>query len=87
MNFLVTFTSIIRRLLRVMLWRLSNIFSGGALLKQWKAIFVTLNPKIDNPKLFKVFCPISLCNIFNMLIAKILVGRIKKFLPKLISEE
>lgn len=39
---------------------------------------------MDNPKLLKDYKPTNLC---NLLIAKIIISRLKKLLPKLIAEE
>lgn len=49
--------------------------------------FVTLIPKKDRPVSFNDFRPISLCNLFYNIVAKIIVVRIKPFLGKCISEE
>lgn len=48
--------------------------------------FVTLIPKKDRPVGFNDFGPISLCNLFYKIVAKILAVRIKSFLGKCISE-
>lgn len=62
-------------------------FSGCSLLLQWKATFITFILKVDNPNLPKDFPPINLCNFLYKLITKILVGRLKKFLPNIVVSE
>lgn len=66
---------------------IKHFFATMILPKQQKATFVTLIPKQINMKLPKDYWPISLCNFFYKLIAKILIIQLKKFLPKLIFEE
>ena len=43
--------------------------------------FISLIPKIHNPKKVSNIRPISLCNVFYKLIAKVLVNRLNLILP------
>jgi len=46
---------------------------------------IVLVPKIDHPKHFKDFKPISLCNVIYKIITKVIVQRLRPFLDELIS--
>ena len=48
--------------------------------------FITLIPKVKNPKLVSQFCPISLCNVLYKFFSKVLANRLKKILPHIITE-
>ena len=48
--------------------------------------FLTLIPKVKNPELVSEFCPISLCNVGYKLFSKVLANRLKRILPKIITE-
>lgn len=47
--------------------------------------FIALIRKVDNPDNIKMFRPISLCNVVYKVITKIIVGRIRPFLHKVVS--
>jgi hypothetical protein len=46
-----------------------------------------LIPKVNKPKTFEDFCPISLYNLCYKIISKIIANRIKPFLSKSLSPE
>lgn len=53
----------------------------------FNATFITLIPKIDSSSSLSDFRPISLCNCFYKVVAKIIARRIKVVLSQHISEE
>ncbi|KAF7824315.1 reverse transcriptase [Senna tora] len=65
---------------------IQHIFSSKTMPPNWNDTIICLIPKIQNPTKVKNFCPISLCNTLYKLVSKVLVNRIKPFLPNLISE-
>ena len=62
-------------------------FKGDELPRGWKATFLALIPKKDDPESFSEFRPISLCNVCYKFIAKIMANRLGTILPKLVSPE
>ena len=48
--------------------------------------FITLVPKINFPEYAHQFRPISLCNVLYKIYSKVLVNRLKKLLPSIITE-
>lgn len=54
--------------------------------KVFSRIFVTLIPKINNPRRMADFRPISLCNVIYKIITKALANRLKLFLDPIISQ-
>ena len=44
--------------------------------------FITLIPKVKNPKLISKFHPISFCNVLYKIFSKVLANRLKKILPQ-----
>ena len=48
--------------------------------------FITLIPKKKNPEYASEFRPISICNVLYKIFSKILANKLKKILPKIITE-
>ena len=62
----------------------SNI-NNGSLLKYVNHTFITLIPKVKNPKRVTEFRPISLCNVIYKIISKVIANRLKPILNSIIS--
>ena len=62
-----------------------SFFQDGKMLKQINHTLIALIPKVDNPSSTAQFRPISLCNSFYKIIAKILVIRMRPLLEKIID--
>ena len=58
----------------------------GTFLKSINHTFITLIPKVTNPKTVAQFKPISLCNVIYKILSKVLVNRLKPILNSIISE-
>lgn len=48
--------------------------------------FISLIPKVKNPKLVSEFSPISFCNVFYKIFSKVLANRLQMVLSELITE-
>ena len=48
--------------------------------------FITLIPKVKNPKFVSEFWPNSLCNVLYKIFSKVLANRLKKILPNIITK-
>ncbi|VFQ98469.1 unnamed protein product [Cuscuta campestris] len=64
-----------------------DFFMGQHTPKAYGSTFLTLIPKIDNPKRFEDYRPISLSTFMSKINTKILANRLNTLLPKLISKE
>jgi hypothetical protein len=60
---------------------------NGKLCGGLNSTFLALIPKVNKPKSFDDYRPISLCNLIYKVISKILANRIKPFLSKCLSSE
>ncbi|KAL0329011.1 UNVERIFIED_CONTAM: hypothetical protein Sradi_4887800 [Sesamum radiatum] len=64
----------------------TDFFGGSTIPKSFTATTIILIPKVESPKTWKDFRPISLCNVSNKILTKVLCQRIKPVLPSLISK-
>ena len=60
--------------------------NSGIVPKSINTTFITLIPKIKNPKIVSNFRPISLCNVIYKLIAKVVANRLKMFLANSVPD-
>jgi hypothetical protein len=63
----------------------SNAFASGTFDPVIAETLISLIPKVDFPRSFKEFRPISLCNTIYKLITKVLVNRLRPFLDQIIG--
>ena len=63
-----------------------NALNSGVVHESLNPTFISLIPKIKNPKKVFDFRHISLCNVVYKLISKVLVNRLKKILSNLVFE-
>ncbi|GAA0144869.1 reverse transcriptase [Lithospermum erythrorhizon] len=63
-----------------------QFLDGSSLHQSFTSTTIALIPKMDNPKSWKDYRPISLCSFVNKVISKLLSTRIANILPNLISE-
>jgi len=61
---------------------IKSFFDDSKLLKQVNHMLIALIPKVENLSTTAQFRPISLCNSFYKIIAKILVNRMRPLLEK-----
>lgn len=64
-----------------------EVLNGGVMNDEWNQTQITLVPKFKKPKKMTEFRPISLCNVRYKLISKVMVNRLKKVFPDVISQE
>ena len=62
-----------------------HFFHTSKLLPVFNSTIITLVPKCQNPNSIKDFRPISCCNVIYKCVTKILVNRMKKYLPAIIG--
>ncbi|KAF5468901.1 hypothetical protein F2P56_013012 [Juglans regia] len=64
-----------------------EFFLGNPVPHFYPASYIVLIPKVEDPRSFDKFRPISLCSAAYKIFSKILVKRLTHFLPRLISSE
>ncbi|KAL0455886.1 UNVERIFIED_CONTAM: Retrovirus-related Pol polyprotein from type-1 retrotransposable element R2 [Sesamum latifolium] len=62
-----------------------DFFCGSPMPRSFTATTITLIPKTDNPQTWSEFRPISLCNVTNKILSKLLYKKLADNLPMLIS--
>ncbi|KAM2242622.1 hypothetical protein EV1_009536 [Malus domestica] len=70
----------------VVLGMVKSFFCSRRMLQDLNHTNIVLIPKIENPMKMSQFRPISLCNVVYKLISKVLTNRLKRVLPKVISQ-
>ena len=63
-----------------------SVLNNGVMPANINHTFISLIPKINAPTNPKDFRPISLCNVIYKIISKTIANRLKKIIPKLVSE-
>lgn len=63
-----------------------SFLNSASLPQHFNHTFITLVPKVNTPKLVSDFRPISQCNVLYQLFSKVLANRLKKILPKIITQ-
>jgi hypothetical protein len=63
-----------------------NCLNSGKILKAINHTYITLIPKMKNPKDVKDFRPINLFNVIYKILSKALANRLKKILTQIVSE-
>ncbi|KAL0297913.1 UNVERIFIED_CONTAM: hypothetical protein Scaly_3079300 [Sesamum calycinum] len=63
----------------------TDFFRGTPMPRSFTATSISLIPKNDSPQSWSEFRPISLCNVTNKILAKLLYTKISQALPDLIS--
>lgn len=64
-----------------------EVLNGGKMDPNWKKTQIILVPKVKKSNKMTEFKPISLCNVHYKLISKVMVNRLKKIFPDVISQE
>ncbi|KAL0016945.1 hypothetical protein SO802_004014 [Lithocarpus litseifolius] len=64
---------------------IKRIFASGSMPDYLNRTLISLIPKCQHPKTFRSYKPISLCNSVYKIVTKIVVGRIRPLLNKLVS--
>ncbi|KAK4383629.1 hypothetical protein Sango_2756800 [Sesamum angolense] len=62
-----------------------DFFCGTPMPRSFKATTIVLIPKVESPQTWSDFTPISLCNVTNKILCKLLYKKLSLSLPNLIS--
>ncbi|KAL0417051.1 UNVERIFIED_CONTAM: hypothetical protein Slati_3537000 [Sesamum latifolium] len=62
-----------------------DFFCGTPMPRSFTATTIVLIPKVDSPQTWNDFKPISLCNVTNKIMSKLLYNKLSQTLPDLIS--
>ncbi|KAL0449581.1 UNVERIFIED_CONTAM: hypothetical protein Slati_1514500 [Sesamum latifolium] len=62
-----------------------DFFCGTPMRRNFTATTIVLIPKVDSPQTWNDFRPISLCNVTNKILSKLLYNKLSQTLPDLIS--
>ena len=63
-----------------------SCLNSTSILRSINHTFITLIPKVQNPKRVSDFRPISLCNVIYKIISKAIANHLKPLLNSIISE-
>ncbi|XP_074297661.1 uncharacterized protein LOC141628413 [Silene latifolia] len=63
-----------------------SVLNSGMVLKELNRTFITLVPKNDNPEGVGDYRPISLCNVFMIILSKCIANRLGKVMRYLVGE-
>lgn len=64
-----------------------DVFKEAKMSNSWKLTYIVLIPKVSNSKEVKYYRPIILCGTLYKFITKVLVNKLKYFMPSLVSME
>ncbi|KAK4381754.1 hypothetical protein Sango_2938600 [Sesamum angolense] len=64
-----------------------DFFCGTPMPRSFKATTIVLIPKVESPQTWNDFRPISLCNVTNKIMSKLLYKKLSHSLPNLISAQ
>ncbi|XP_051135512.1 uncharacterized protein LOC127254464 [Andrographis paniculata] len=62
-----------------------EFFYGVPMPRSFTSTTIVLIPKVENPGEWSEYRPISLCNVTNKIVSKLVNMRLAKFLPKIVS--
>ena len=64
-----------------------SYLNSGTLLDLLSHSFITLIPKVKNPKFISQYRPICLSNVLYKIFSKVLANRLKRILPQIVSKQ
>ncbi|XP_073137193.1 uncharacterized protein [Henckelia pumila] len=63
-----------------------DFFRGSLMPQGFTATTITLIPKVEGAQAWMDFCPISLCNVSNKIISKLLYSRLRSVVGRIVSQ-